>query len=98
MTSEPDSVVWQRREEDTEEDTEDIVVEKIEQPTVFKFTESDDSKLFRKFLVNWEAAWQKQSGQKVKGGNGGEGRGKEIIACNVTQCTQVEERGIENKI
>ena len=80
MTSEPDSVVWQRREEDTEEDTEDIVVEKIEQPTVFKFTESDDSKLFRKFLVNWEAAWQKQSGQniKAKGGVEGEGRGEEI--------------------
>ena len=43
MSFEPDSTVWHRWYEDTDEDTEDRKEEKPEQPTVFKFTENEDS-------------------------------------------------------
>ena len=62
MSFEPDSTVWHRWYEDTDDDTEDRKEEKPEQPTVFKFTENEDSILFRKFLRKWEATWHKQKG------------------------------------
>ena len=39
-----------------------------ERPSVFKFSENAESKLFRQFLNNWEDTWQNMD-QGEQGGN-----------------------------
>ena len=61
MSLEPESLVSLRRDIDNDEDTKKIIVKKVENSTFHRFNDNDESKLFRKFLNNWEDTWQKQN-------------------------------------
>ena len=73
MFREPESAVSVRQ--DQNEDEEQNMEEgkhphkAKERPSVFKFSENAESKLFRQFLNNWEDTWQNMDqGKQV--GNG----------------------------
>ena len=60
MSHKPESLVSLRRNIDNDEESKKIVVKKVESSTFYRFTDNDESKLFRKFLNNWEDTWYKQ--------------------------------------
>ena len=72
MFREPESAVSVRQ--DQNEDEEQKIEEgkhphkADERPSVFKFSENAESKLFRQFLNNWEDTWQNMD-QGKQGGN-----------------------------
>ena len=72
MFREPESAVSVRQ--DQNEDEEQSMEEgkhshkADERPSVFKFSENAESKLFRQFLNNWEDTWQNMD-QGKQGGN-----------------------------
>ena len=72
MFGEPESAVSVRQDQN-EDDEQNMEGGKHphkadERPSVFKFSENAESKLFRQFLNNWEDTWQNMD-QGKQGGN-----------------------------
>ena len=72
MTTEPDSLVFLERKNEKFDDDDDDANKRPHKvgngSAEFKFVESDESKLFRKFLINWELTWssQRKSSMTIK--------------------------------